>query len=32
MTGGMLLRDFKRSKGVKFEKTISKLTERIEKA
>ncbi|MBP3856323.1 MAG: AAA family ATPase [Ruminiclostridium sp.] len=30
MNAGKLLRDFNRSKGVKFEKTINKLTERIE--
>lgn len=31
MNAGKLLRDFSRSKGVKFERTINKLTERIEK-
>ncbi len=30
MIGGRLIRDLKRSKGVKFERTISKLVERIE--
>lgn len=32
MNAGKLLNNFRRSKGVRFEKTINKLTERIEKA